>query len=48
MTPCGRLAQLDRVLASEAKGRRFESGVAHQLQRANRSLNIEFGRLTQR
>ena len=26
-----RLAQLDRVLASEAKGRRFESGVARRI-----------------
>ena len=28
---CGRLAQLDRVQASEAWGREFESHTAHQL-----------------
>ena len=27
----GRVAQLDRVLASEAKGRGFESRLAHQI-----------------
>lgn len=26
---CGRVAQLDRALASEAKGREFESHLAH-------------------
>ncbi len=31
LTHYGRVAQLDRVLASEAKGRGFESHLAHQV-----------------
>ncbi len=34
----GRVAQLDRVSASEAEGRGFESRLAHHGQRANQIL----------